>query len=120
MAIYADKTAGKLNGRWRVELQRGNERHRKRFDSHADVVKDEKDMLALWEAGGNVPVEPRVIKAPTVHTILSLSDEAQGTLWAGAPGEDTSWAHIRRIGKSSGTRLWTPSTLSWWTSSSGT
>ncbi|KMS60447.1 hypothetical protein V474_00605 [Novosphingobium barchaimii LL02] len=51
MAIYADKRDGKLTGRFRVELQNGTERYRKRHDSMAEAEADEGRVKAAWDAG---------------------------------------------------------------------
>lgn len=105
MAVYADKKAGKLTGRWRVELQRGSrgkpnfQSYRQRHDTHEEALADEARVKALWAAG---EVPQGALKAPkvsSVHTITSVSQEASGTLWKGSSTEDTAWAHIRLMGK---------------------
>ncbi len=52
MSIIADKKNGTLTGRWRVELQRGTERYRKRHDDYKAAKADEDRVRALW--GGPV------------------------------------------------------------------
>lgn len=41
MPIYPDKKGGKLTGRFRVEVQRGKLRYRKRFDTYEEALKKE-------------------------------------------------------------------------------
>lgn len=95
MAIYADKKNGKPTGRWRVELQRGKERYRKRHESFQEAQDDEKRVQALWATGGDItaPVAPQV--APKGTTIDQGIKEGQGLLWRGLPSEECNWAHVR-------------------------
>ena len=60
MAIYPDKKDGKLTGRFRVELQRGKERYRRRWDSLKEAQADEKARTA----GTAAFVHARRLKAP--------------------------------------------------------
>lgn len=98
MAIYPDKKAGQLTGRWRVELQQGTQRYRKRHDLHADAVADEEFVRSSWARGEPVGAI-RPDKAPTLHSIASVTQEARGTLWGGKVNENSAWAHIRVIGE---------------------
>ncbi|WP_066803394.1 tyrosine-type recombinase/integrase [Sphingomonas asaccharolytica] len=94
MAIYPDKKNGKLTGRFRVELQRGGERYRKRWDTYAEAEGDEMAVQAAWAAGEATPAPGEAPGAPTVHTFDSVIPLAKGTLWDGKSTEDTCWAHI--------------------------
>lgn len=107
MAIYPDKKDGKLTGRFRVELQRGKLRYRKRWDSYREAEEDEKAVLAAWDAGEAPPAPGKAPGAPEVHTFSTIIPIAKGMLWDGKSTEDTCWAHVeacaRILGKT--TRL---------------
>ncbi|MBB3692992.1 site-specific integrase [Sphingomonas sp. BK580] len=94
MAIYPDKKDGKLTGRFRVELQRGKERYRKRWDSLAQAQQDEKAVLASWAAGEALPGPGAAVGAPEVHTLSSVIPLAKGMLWAGMDSESGCWQHM--------------------------
>lgn len=98
MAIYPDKRGGKLTGRFRVELQRGVDRYRKRWDSLAEAQADETRVLDAW-AAGEIPGEPLAPKAPEKRcaTLEEAYDLAKGQLWNGNSTEDTAWAHMDAI-----------------------
>lgn len=98
MAIYPDKKDGKLTGRFRVELQKGKERYRKRWDSFAEAQKDEEAVLAAWARGDVLDETKRAPGAPEVHTFASVIPLAQGKLWSGKSTEDTCWAHVKAVG----------------------
>lgn len=98
MAIYPDKKDGKLTGRFRVELQKGKDRYRKRWDTLAEAQADEAQVLAAWERGEAptgvlAPVAPQVL-----HTIETVTRAARGHLWRGQTGELSAWAHMREVG----------------------
>lgn len=97
MAIYPDKKNGQLNGRWRVELQRGKERYRKRWDSHADAVADEQAVLASWDRGEALPAPGQAPGAPEVHTIGSTIELARGILWDGADTEELCYQRLEIV-----------------------
>lgn len=98
MAIYPDKDKdGQHTGRWRVELQRGKNRYRKRWKDHADAVKDEEAVLAAWDAGEALPAPGQAPGAPEVHTFETVIPLAKGLLWAGNSSEADSWAHVGTI-----------------------
>ncbi len=97
MAIYADKKNGTHTGRWRVELQRGKERYRKRWDSHADAVADEKAVLALWGTGEALPAPGQAPGAPEVHTLASVIPLAKGNLWDGQDTEELCFQRMEII-----------------------
>lgn len=98
MAIYPDKKDGKLTGRFRVELQRGKERYRKRFDSFAEAQANELAVQAAWDRGE----APEGVLAPAVpqevHTIATVTAAARGDLWRNQSGEASAWAHMREVG----------------------
>jgi integrase len=94
MAIYPDKKDGKLTGRFRVELQKGKERYRKRWDSLKEAQADEKAVLAAWERGEELDGTKRAPGSPEVHTFSSVIPLAKGSLWRGNSSEDCSWAHV--------------------------
>ena len=101
MAVYPDKKNGKLNGRWRVEVQK----YRKRFDTHAEAVADEARVKALV-AAGEAPCGPsKASKVSQAHCIASISQEASKTLWAGTPSYRSAWHHIGVIGEIIGSEL---------------
>jgi integrase len=95
MAIYPDKKDGKLTGRFRVELQKGKERYRKRWDSLKEAQADEKAVLAAWERGEELDGTKRAPGAPEVHTFATVIPLAQGSLWRGDSTEATCWAHLK-------------------------
>lgn len=94
MSIYPDKKNGKLTGRWRVELQKGKTRYRKRHNAHADAVKDEQAVLGVWAAGGELENTVRHIEPTKAHCLASLRQAAYGVLWEGDAEPATNWAHI--------------------------
>lgn len=97
MAICADKKAGKLTGRFRVELQKGGKRYRKRWDTMKEAEEAEKAVLAAWERGEEVDGISPIPGAPAVHTIESVMPLAKGSLWRGQASEQSSWAHMDKI-----------------------
>lgn len=97
MAIYADKKNGVLTGRWRVELQKGGERYRKRWDSHKEAVEDEKAVLASWAAGEQVDPATRTPSGPEVHTLASVIPLAQQSLWGKIKKPEAAWAHVEYV-----------------------
>lgn len=98
MAIYPDKKDGKLTGRFRVELQRGKERYRKRFDTYAEAQVDEARVQGAWDRG-EAPENAKPLPAvTTLHSIGTVTQEARGELWRGQAHEAAAWAHMRDIG----------------------
>lgn len=97
MAIYPDKKDGKLNGRFRVELQRGKERYRKRWDTFAEAQKDEQAVLAAWGAGEALPAPGEAPGSPQVHTLASVIEAARGMLWEGKASEVRTWQRMEII-----------------------
>lgn len=97
MAIYPDKKDGKLNGRFRVELQKGKQRYRKRWDTFTEAQKDEQAVLASWAAGEAPPAPGAAPGAPEVHTFASVIPLARGKLWTGQSTEETSWARLETM-----------------------
>lgn len=96
MAIYADKRGGKLTGRFRVELQKGAKRYRKRHDSHVAAQEDEERVKAAWERGEDPTEAPAAPEAPEGGVTLSEAiTMAEGILWNGIASEDGNWQHIR-------------------------
>jgi integrase len=98
MAIYPDKKAGVLTGRYRVELQNKKSRYVKRHDTLPAARADEEAVKAAWgrgEAPSSVVVALPVSK---VHSIASVTQEARGALWRGQAGEANAWVHIQVIG----------------------
>ncbi|MFC6621971.1 tyrosine-type recombinase/integrase [Novosphingobium panipatense] len=103
MAIYADKRNGKLTGRFRVELQKGAERYRKRHDSMAEAEADEKRVLAAWEAGEDPKEEPKAPEVAVEGVTLSKAIQlAEGILWRGIASEAGNWQHIRFVERTLG------------------
>ena len=91
MAIFADKRDGKVTGRWRVELQLGGKRLRKRFDT-LDEAKHYEARARLDMAQGKMPAEvkERIEKGPKVETLADLCRAVEGHLWAGKSTERQS------------------------------
>lgn len=108
MAIYPDKKkGGQLTGRFRVELQKGNQRYRERHDTLEAAREDEERVKALWATGvANVPkTAPR--SSPGAPGPLSLGTAismAEGALWDGSTNEDLNFAHLRYFEKHLGAR----------------
>jgi len=91
MAIMADKRDGKVTGRWRVELQLGGKRLRKRFDT-IEQAKHYEARARLDMAQGNIPKDAkvRVEKGPQIETLAQLCRAVESTLWAGKSAERQS------------------------------
>lgn len=99
MAIYPDKKDGRLTGRFRVELQKGGRRYRKRWDSYKDAEADEKAVVAAWERGEDVSSSSAVQGAPEVHSFETVIPKAKGHLWDGLSSEKDCWAHIAAVAR---------------------
>lgn len=99
MAIYPDKKDGKLTGRFRVELQKGKLRYRKRWDTYAEAQADEAAVLKAWEAGEAPPAPGGAAGAPEVHTIASVVPLARGKLWVGSSTELVNFRHVEIAGE---------------------
>lgn len=97
MAIYPDKKDGKLTGRFRVELQKGGQRYRKRWDSYKEAEADETAVLAAWGRGEEIFGAEKAAGSPDVWTFANVIPLAKGLLWEGAEGEDTNWTHLDTI-----------------------
>ncbi|WP_298174895.1 site-specific integrase [Novosphingobium sp.] len=95
MAIYPDKKNGELTGRFRVELQRGKDRYRKRHDSFQEAQADEERVQVLWATGGDIHAPVVSPAAPEGMTLRRAVKLAQSILWKDMPSAPTSWAHIR-------------------------
>lgn len=91
MAIFADKRDGKVTGRWRVELQLGGQRLRKRFDT-LEQAKEYEAKARVEMACGRMPTEARtrLETGPKVVTLLDLCRASEGHLWAGESTERQS------------------------------
>ncbi len=98
MAIYPDKKNGALTGRFRVELQCGGARYRKRHNSLREAEEDERRVLALW-AQGVTDTAPR---PPVGITIEKGIEKANGILWRNLASEECNWAHVRFLAKTVG------------------
>lgn len=97
MAIYPDKKGGQLTGRFRVELQKGNQRYRERHDTLEAAREDEERVKALWAAGvASVPkTSPRTSPgAPEAISLAAGIATARGALWNGSTNEDLNYAHL--------------------------
>lgn len=101
MSIYADKYKGAPTGQWRVDLQRttqeGVEKYRKRWASLEDARADEGRVKALWASGEAATAITAIVKPPTVHSISSVMETAEGDLWHGLPDARNAWMHIKAI-----------------------
>lgn len=107
MAIYPDKKGGELTGRFRVELQKGNQRYRERHDTIEAAREDEERVKALWATGvANVPkTSPRSSPgAPEAISLGTAIGMAEGALWHGSSNEDLNFAHLRFFEKVLGTK----------------
>lgn len=88
MAIFADKRDGKVTGRWRVELQYGGQRLRKRFDTLEEAKAFEAASRIEIERHGMPPSAPaRVVAQKAVTTLSDLCRASEGHLWAGDSSE---------------------------------
>ena len=94
MAIYPDKKDGKLTGRFRVELQRGKERYRKRWPTLKEAEADEAAVTAAWARGEGVAAPGQAPGAPKVHTFASVIPLAKGQLWRGQSDERGAWRRM--------------------------
>lgn len=99
MPIYAEKKAGVLTGRFRVELQQGRDlRYRKRHDTLLQAQNDEIAVKAAWGRGEGADSAVLVLPVAPTHSIASVTKVASGALWRGQVQEDTAWAHMREMG----------------------
>jgi integrase len=98
MSVTPDKKDGVLTGRFRVELQTGTLRYRKRHDTYKVAKADDDRVRAIWAAGGALQDNEAADSAPKAHTITTAIAEAKGTLWAGQAQEDVCWARVERMG----------------------
>ena len=98
MAVYADKKAGKLTGRWKTELQKGSERYRERHATHAEAKADEQRVRSLWAEGEGPQGSLRLSRQLKVHTVASVTELASEHLWEGTTNAKPAWAHIRVVG----------------------
>lgn len=88
MAIFADKRDGKVTGRWRVELQYGGKRLRKRFDTIEEAKAFEAASRIEIERHGMPSSAPaRVVAKKPVVTLSDLCRAVEGHLWAGDSSE---------------------------------
>ena len=94
MAIYPDKKDGRLTGRFRVELQSGKRRYRKRWDSLKEAKQDEEAVKAAWGRGEVLEASERAPGAPDTHTLASTMPLARGMLWRGQATEEKAWQHM--------------------------
>jgi hypothetical protein len=97
VAIFADKKNGKITGRFRVDLDNRGKRFSKRYDTFAIAEQAEKDLKALWAAGGTLETSTVPIGGPKVLTLQALREEADGVIWEGTGQEQLNWAHIGTI-----------------------
>ena len=88
MAIFADKRDGKVTGRWRVELQYGGQRLRKRFDTIEEAREFEAaSRIEIERHGMPSAATARVVAKKDVTTLESLCRAVEGHLWAGDSSE---------------------------------
>lgn len=100
MAIYPDKKNGQLTGRFRVELQKGQERFRRRCDSLQEAKEVEAAVQRDWESRQDHTVAGGAVRGSSGHhTFASTIVEAKGVLWRGKSTEDTCWAHVEAIAR---------------------
>lgn len=104
MAIYPDKKNGKLTGRFRVELQRGKERYRKRWDTLDLAKADEAAVMASWGAGDTLPAPGQAPGAPQSHTLDSVIPLARGHLWDGLDTENLCFQRMEIMANLMGRR----------------
>src|SRR3546814_14830849 len=81
--------------------------YRKRWATHAAVLKDEDRFLKAWEAGESVASEKVVTPPPAPDTLAVVIPRADGMLWKGDSTEKTNFAHLWAIADilGRGTRL---------------
>ena len=95
MAIYADKKDGRPTGRWRVEVQKGRQRARGRFDS----LEQAKAAEALWHLEMPQSAPERDDKRGAPKTLSALIEKAQGTLWRGKASGELQETRLNAIAK---------------------
>ena len=84
MAIYADRKDGKLTGRFRVEVQKGSQRKRKRYDTLKEAEAAEARFKAEFEAGIFTEAKRKFTKDRSrPETLLEAIRRASGLLWVG-------------------------------------
>jgi len=103
MTISPDKKQGKLTGRYRVEVQRGDRRLRGRADTLKEAKVLEDSFRSQLENGEvlHVPKRERASPpSPKIATALHLSEavsKARGLLWAGQATEFESFRKLKRL-----------------------
>lgn len=98
MAVYPDKKAGKLNGRWRVEIQKGKDRYRARHNTHALAMADDARAKRHWTAGEGFRGIVKHQELALMYTVATLTELASEQLWEGTTNVKPAWAHIAMIG----------------------
>jgi integrase len=91
MAIYPDRRAGQLTGRFRVEVETAGRRLRGR----ADNLSLAKALEASLRAG--TQVSPALPATPVAYTLQECSQKASGILWVGQATEMESWNKLSTI-----------------------
>jgi integrase len=98
MPIYPDRKAGKLTGRFRVEVTVAGRRSRGRANSLTEAKALEAHLSRELKTGGKVPASPSVIRI--AHQGATLSEayrKASGILWNGQSTETSSFNKLSRI-----------------------
>lgn len=93
MAIYPDKKDGKLTGRFRVEVQKGGERARGRFDT----LKEAEAAEAQWLLKMPEKAVKREDNRGVPVTLKDLWDKTGHALWNGQKDRDVSKARLERM-----------------------
>ncbi|AYJ85548.1 site-specific integrase [Sphingomonas paeninsulae] len=98
MAIYPDKKAGVLTGRFAVEVQKGAQRLRGRKDTLAEAKILEAEFRLALDSGA-APTSKRkfTAKASRPDTLSEAIKRADGILWSGKTSEDTAFQQLRAI-----------------------
>ena len=95
MAIYPERKAGVLTGRFRVEIQKGTTRLRGRAGSLSEAKVVERELTVRMASG--VPPVSSSLKSTSCLTMSDGEKRAEGLLWAGQETEAASLRKLKRI-----------------------
>ena len=94
MPIYADKKDGKLTGRWRVEVQKGSQRLRGRYNNYEEAQVAESEFRTRLDSGEIVTEAKRRSEVPV--TLGEGLRRAATSLWRGTKSADQSVQQLTR------------------------
>ncbi len=102
MSVYAEKRAGKLTGKFRVEMQRGKDRYRQRHETLQAAQEDESRVLALWDQGGALGVPAAPQRAPEGLSLREAIKLAKRGMWRDSRDRDHCFSQVERLAEALG------------------